>query len=85
MPTVLRVGGYQLIMFTSDHPPAHVHVRREGRLAKVQLDPVQFARTGGFNAREQSTILEIVRSHQEMLLAEWSKLFPQELSGPDEQ
>lgn len=38
MPPVLRVGGYQFIIFTSDHPPAHVHVRRDGKLAKVRLD-----------------------------------------------
>jgi hypothetical protein len=46
MPTVLRVGGYQSIIFTSDHPPAHIHVRREGKLAKVSLDAVEFERIG---------------------------------------
>lgn len=78
MPTVLRVGGYQFIIFTSDHPPAHVHVRREGKLAKVLLDPVAFERIGGFNSGEQSKILEIVRDHQDFLLAEWRGQYPEE-------
>lgn len=56
MPTVFREGGYQFIIFTSDHPPAHVHVRREGKLAKVRLEPIEFERTGEFNAGEQSKI-----------------------------
>ncbi len=78
MPTVLREGGYQFIMFTSDHPPAHVHVRREGKLAKIRLQPIEFERTGGFNAGEQSKIVEIVRRHQQFLLEEWGKLYPSE-------
>ncbi|MBI1279231.1 MAG: DUF4160 domain-containing protein [Anaerolineaceae bacterium] len=38
MPTVLREAGYQFIIFTSDHYPPHVHVRREGKLAKLLLN-----------------------------------------------
>ena len=78
MPTVLRVGGYQFIIFTSDHPPAHVHVRRDGKLAKVSLENVIFDRTGGFNGGEQSRILEIIRDHREFLLAEWDRFYPPE-------
>lgn len=37
MPTVLREGGFQFIIFTSDHHPPHIHVRRDGKLAKVLL------------------------------------------------
>ncbi len=74
MPTVLRESGYQFIIFTSDHPPAHVHVRKEGKLAKIKLDPVEFERTGGFNSGEQSKIIEIVRTHQAFLLSEWNRL-----------
>ena len=85
MPTVLRVGGYQFIIFTSDHPPAHLHVRREGKLAKVGLIPIEFERTGGFNAREQSRIIAIIREHRDFLLAEWNRFYPPEETQTDEQ
>lgn len=85
MPTVLRESGYQFIMFTSDHPPAHVHIRREGKLAKVRLQPIEFERTGGFNAGEQSKIIEIIRKHQEFLLIEWNKLYPPEQEESDDE
>lgn len=75
MPTVLREAGYQFIIFTSDHPPPHVYVRKEGKLAKLWLQPIEFERTGGFNAGEQSKILEIARSHQALLLMEWDRLY----------
>ena len=84
MPTVLRVGGYQFIIFTSDHPPAHVHIRRESKLAKVRLDSIEFERTGGFNVGEQSKIIEIVHDYQAFLLAEWDKLYPPEETQGDE-
>ncbi len=84
MPTVLREGGYQFIIFTSDHHPPHVHVRREGKLAKVLLKPVEFERIGGFNAGEQSKIIEIVKDNQSFLLNEWDKVYPPEEIDNDE-
>lgn len=84
MPTVLREGGYQFIIFTSDHYPPHVHVRREGKLAKVLLNPVEFERIGGFNAGEQSKIIEIVKDNQSFLLGEWDKVYPPEETDNDE-
>jgi hypothetical protein len=78
MPTVFREGGYQFIMFSSDHPPAHVHVRREGKLAKVLLNPVEFERIGGFNTGEQNKIIAIIREHQALLMDAWDKLYPNE-------
>jgi hypothetical protein len=84
MPTVLRAGGYQFIIFTSDHAPPHIHVRREGKLAKVRLDLIEFERTGGFNAGERGTILAIVHEHQDFLLAKWAKVFPPDEVQDDE-
>jgi len=26
MPTVLREGGFEVVIYTNDHPPTHVHV-----------------------------------------------------------
>ena len=85
MPTVLRDGGYQFIIFTSDHPPAHVHVRYAGRLAKIQLELVEFERTGGLKAGEQSRILKIARDNREFLLVEWNRLHPPEEANDDEE
>ena len=37
MPTVLRVDGFQIMIFFNDHPPPHVHVRKAGGLVVIQL------------------------------------------------
>lgn len=75
-PSVLRQGSYQFIIFTSDHPPAHVHVRGSGHLAKIRLDPVEVERSGGFSAGDLIKIIEIVRQNQTLLFAEWDKYYP---------
>ncbi len=76
MPTVLRVSGYQFVMFSSDHPPPHVHVRREGKLAKIGLEePIEIIRTGGFNSGDQGKIIEIIRENRDFLLSEWNRLY----------
>jgi hypothetical protein len=42
MPTVLRVGPYRFFFYAGDQgEPLHIHVEREGRIAKFWLDPVR--------------------------------------------
>ena len=84
MPTVLREGGYQFIIFTSDHPPAHVHIRHSDRLAKLRLNPIQFERNGGFKLNEQRRILEIVEANYAILIAAWDDLYPSQEMPEDE-
>jgi hypothetical protein len=40
MPTVLREDGFELMIYTNDHQPAHVHVHKAGAEAVIELDPV---------------------------------------------
>ena len=76
MPTVLRSGAYQFIIFTADHPPVHIHVRGSGHLAKVRLDPIEIERSGGFNQGDLTKIVDIIRENQALLLAEWDRFYP---------
>lgn len=73
-PTILRQGGYQVVIFPNDHPPAHVHVRRSGNTARVRLEPVEILHNQGFNIRELGQIVGIVKQHQAMLLLAWQRI-----------
>jgi hypothetical protein len=49
MPTVLQVGPYSFIFFSSDQQePAHIHVKRDRKLAKYWLDPITLEKNRGF-------------------------------------
>lgn len=78
MPTVLRVKGYRFIIFTNDHPPAHIHVKQAGGGAKINLKPIEVVEQFHLNTRQLREILEIVDENQEFLLAKW-----QEFQGGD--
>jgi len=73
-PTVLRHGGFQFIIFVNDHPPAHVHVRRAGNVARIRLQPIEVLHNIGYNQRELSTIVRIVERHHDELRSAWTAI-----------
>jgi len=76
MPTVLRVGPYRFFFYSGDGgEPSHIHVERDERVAKLWLDPVRLARSGGFKAPELREIEDLVRRHQGPLLEAWNDYF----------
>ena len=76
MPTVLRSGPYQFRFYASDRAePAHVHVLRDNREAKLWLNPVRIARSKRFGPSEISRIKRIVIDNEEYLLGRWNDFF----------
>ena len=37
MPTVLREDGFEVRIYTFDHPPPHVHVAKAGAIVRIDL------------------------------------------------
>jgi uncharacterized protein (DUF885 family) len=70
----LNEDGFQFIIFTKDHAPAHVHVKRAEAVARVRLQSVEVMDSVGFNSRELSKILSITEEKQQYLLAVWDSL-----------
>jgi hypothetical protein len=76
MPTVLQVGPYSFIFFSSDRgEPAHIHVKRERFIAKFWLDPVALVTNRGFRAHEVRRVTRLVFQHQSTLLEAWHDYF----------
>lgn len=76
MPTVLRVGPYRFFFYSGDGgEPPHIHVERDQHVAKVWLDPVRLARSGGFRAAELRGVTDLVTQHQGPLLEAWHDHF----------
>jgi hypothetical protein len=76
MPTVLRLGPYRFFFFSADRDePRHVHVERESNRAKVWLDPVRLAESGGFGRAEIRRLETLVRDNAEQLRRAWNEYF----------
>jgi hypothetical protein len=76
MPTVLRSGPYRLFFFAGDRTePAHIHVERDDRIAKLWLDPVRLHSSGGFPRVEIARIEKLVSNHRVELMEAWNEYF----------
>jgi hypothetical protein len=74
MPTVLRERGFEFRIFTSDHPPAHVHAFKAEAEVVIILTDLSVREAVGASEREISTGLEIATAHRAHLLAKWEEI-----------
>jgi hypothetical protein len=55
VPTVMKLKGFRFFFFSNDaSEPVHIHVESDDKYAKFWLEPVQLAKSVGYNARELS-------------------------------
>jgi hypothetical protein len=78
MPTVLRQDGFEVMIFTHDHPPAHVHVFKAGGEAIINLGDEKTRpwtrENNRMSQKDEKRALAIVSAHQNMLLREWRNI-----------
>ncbi len=76
MPTVLRVGPYSFIFFSSDRQePPHIHVKRDRDVAKYWLEPVSLAKNCGFREHELNQLERLVVEYQQKFIEAWHDYF----------
>lgn len=72
VPTVFTEEGYRFKIYPNDHPPAHVHVQKAEKEARVRIDGlIEMLSNEGFNERELTIIMRLIHNHQGVLLAVW--------------
>jgi len=73
MPTLLRWNGYRFFFYSADlWEPAHVHVARDGREAKIWLHDMTVAVNLGFRAHDLNEIVRTVRDYRDAFLEAWN-------------
>ncbi|HIK34020.1 MAG TPA: DUF4160 domain-containing protein [Oscillatoriales cyanobacterium M59_W2019_021] len=76
MPTVLQVGPYSFIFFSSDRDePTHIHVKRDRQLAKFWLEPIALEKNRGFKDHELNQIEKLIEEHKQVLVEAWHDFF----------
>ena len=76
MPTVLQVGPYSFVFFSSDKgEPIHIHVKRDKQIAKFWLSPISLAKNRGFKEHELNRMAELIEEHQQKLIEAWHEYF----------
>ncbi len=73
MPTIVNQEGFRVTIFYNDHPPAHAHVLKEGKKARVYLDPVSLWDTN-MRPADAKRAVEIVAESRDTLLEKWREI-----------
>jgi hypothetical protein len=76
MPTIFTAGPYRFYFTSHDRgEPAHVHVERDGLVAKFWLEPISLADGGGMKNRDLKNIEDILSSRSAECLEAWHAFF----------
>jgi len=75
MPTVLRLNGFDVCVYTHDHPPGHVHVLKAGAEVVINLGDAETSpsmrEVKGMSKKDARQAVTLVEDHRDALLAEW--------------
>ena len=52
MPTILYKNGFRFFFYVNDHYPMHIHIEKDNKTAKFNLDVIELVRSNKFNAKE---------------------------------
>lgn len=75
MPTVFRQAGFEVRIYTFDHPPPHVHVAKAGAIVKVDLATSEIVEVfGTITDRDAKRAERLVAEHSQLLKEAWRRL-----------
>lgn len=78
MPTVIEVDGYKVLVYTNDHAPAHVHVRKNDAQLRVLIGDAAIlwdVTCGSPNSKTVARMVELVAEHLDACNALWRMLY----------
>jgi hypothetical protein len=75
MPTVLRNNGIEVMIYTRDHLPKHVHCFAGDEEVIISLDPLGI-RVSYASNRVARQAFELVKQNKDFLIAEWDRIGP---------
>ncbi len=79
MPTIIRKDGFQVVIWTNDHEPMHVHVfKAEGELVVNLGDsesPVSVRDNYEMSGKNERKALNIVSENQTFLRSKWVEIY----------
>jgi hypothetical protein len=69
-----RVGPYRFFFTTNDlDEPPHIHVERDGLVAKFWLSPIRLSKSSRFASHELSRMERIVRDQHSDIMEAWNE------------
>jgi hypothetical protein len=78
MPTILRFRGFNIVIYTLEHGPAHVHAKGRGVEATFNLNcgggAVELRERKGTTTTEEAALAGFIAENRDILCAAWEAL-----------
>jgi uncharacterized protein DUF4160 len=75
VPTVIREEGFEVRIYTFDHPPPHVHVAKAGAIVRIDLATQTVTEiVGAISDRDVKRAERLVARYSKTLKKEWTKI-----------
>lgn len=78
MPTIFQGDGFDVMIYTNDHRPSHVHIFKAEAEIVIYLGnehiPPQVRENIGMSAKDERKALVIVGKYQSEFIAEWRRI-----------
>jgi len=75
MPTILRKFGYRFFFYSNEHLPIHIHIEKESKTAKFNLETLELMRSRKFKANELKEIRKLIEENEELFKRKWYEYF----------
>ncbi|MGL4636372.1 MAG: DUF4160 domain-containing protein [Beijerinckiaceae bacterium] len=76
MPTILRWNGYRFFFYSADgREPAHVHISKDEKEAKIWLHDLAVAVNVGYSGKELNELVRTTGDEREQFLKAWHDYF----------
>ncbi|MES2587674.1 MAG: DUF4160 domain-containing protein [Bacteroidota bacterium] len=75
MPTVLIIFGYRFFFYSNDHEPIHIHIEKNAKTAKFNLEPIELVKNSKFNASDLKEIRNIIEENKVLMKSKWNEYF----------
>lgn len=74
MPTIFTKDGYRFFFYSNDHEPIHVHVRRGGSEAVLDVSSEIAVRASiGMKPKELRRAIELADEHRQLIIESWNE------------
>ena len=75
MPTLIRHEGFEVRIYTLDHPPPHVHVFKAGAVVRIDLSTCMVTEiVGDISDRDVKRAEQLVAERADVLQQAWERL-----------
>jgi hypothetical protein len=78
VPTILRFRGFNILIYTGDHGPAHVHAKGGGVEATFNLNcesgAVALRERKGTTATEEAALARFIAEKRDILCSAWEAM-----------